>query len=213
MSWGEQFAARRTVQARYKTVWRVPIVRKLAQVIDEHVAQDARVLDVGAGERNGRALVPGRAYESLDPDPHTEHDHRDLAQVEGRYGGILFLEVIEHLGPEEALDTLKRLRELLDPGGVLIVSTPNTFHPPAYLRDATHRTPFCYDELGGVLAVAGFEVTALVRVYNDAIWRKLLRRYAFGWLFRLLSLDFAPQIAAVARPREVAGGRSFGTTC
>ena len=199
MSWGEQYAARRGVHERYKTVWRVPIVKKLSLLFEQHIAKDARVLDVGAGERNAKALLPGRSYESCDPDPHTQHDYTDLAQVRGPYDAILFLEVIEHLGPEEALSTLKRLRELLAPNGVLVVSTPNTFHPPAYLRDATHKTPFCYDELGGILAVAGFETSALVRVYNDAIWRKLLRRYAFGWLFRLLSLDFAPQIAAVAR--------------
>lgn len=199
MSWGKQYAARKRIAARYKTVFRVPIEKRLADLLARVVPADARVLDVGAGDGQAKGWLPGRAYVSVDPDPQAGADHADVDAVAGPFDAILFLEVIEHLSAEAALDTLQKLRALLAPGGVLVVSTPNTFHPPAYLRDATHVTPFCYDELGGILEVAGFEVTQLARVYNDAIWRKLLRRYLLGWLFRLLTLDFAPQVVAVAR--------------
>jgi hypothetical protein len=77
----------------------------------------------------------------------------------------------------------------------LVLSTPNVFHPPAYLRDVTHRTPLCYDELAGLVTGAGLEIEHVYRIYNDPLPRMLLRRYAFGWLFRLLGIDFARQIA------------------
>ena len=88
---------------------------------------------------------------------------------------------------------------MLEPGGRLILSTPNTYYPPAYLRDATHRTPLCYDELAGLLAAAGYEVEAIYRIYHDPLHRRLLRQYVFGWLFRLIGIDFARQIVVVAR--------------
>jgi len=199
MSWRQQYEARLRIQRRYRTVWRVPISKKLALVLQQHVPAGARVLDVGAGHRKAQSWLPGRRYESVDPDPDGEHEYQDLGDAQGPYDAALLLEVIEHLPLEEACTTLVRLRGKLAPGGVLVVSTPNTYHPPTYLRDATHITPFCYDELGGVLEVAGFEVVTIQRIYNDALWRKLLRRYVFGWLFRLLRLDFATQVAAVAR--------------
>jgi hypothetical protein len=83
-----------------------------------------------------------------------------------------------------------------------VLSTPNTFFPMAYLRDVTHRTPLCYDELGALVIGAGLRVEQIVRIYHDPIHRKLLRRYAFGWLFRLISVDFARQIVLVGRKGE-----------
>jgi hypothetical protein len=85
-----------------------------------------------------------------------------------------------------------------------VLSTPNTFYPPAYLRDATHVTPLCYDELAGLVACSGLHVERVVRVYHDPLLRALLRRLLFGWLFRLIGIDFARQIVLVARRPSVA---------
>ena len=80
----------------------------------------------------------------------------------------------------------------------MLLSTPNTFYPPAYLRDATHRTPLCYDELAGLVTAAGLEVTRVARVYHDPVHRRFLRQYCLGWLFRLIGIDYARQIVLVA---------------
>jgi hypothetical protein len=85
------------------------------------------------------------------------------------------------------------------PGGRLVLSTPNTYYPPAYLRDVTHRTPLCYDELAGLVGAAGLEVERIARVYHDPVHRAFLRRYLFGWLFEMIGIDFARQIILVAR--------------
>jgi hypothetical protein len=46
------------------------------------------------------------------------------------------------------------------------------------------------------------DVLRVVRIYHDPVHRKMLRRYLFGWLFRLIGIDFARQIGLVAeRPR------------
>ena len=121
----------------------------------------------------------------------------------GPYDVVILFEVLEHLPLVEGRDLLVSIREVLRPRGMVVVSTPNVFNPSRFWRDATHRVAYAYDELGAVLMLSGFEVQRLVRVHHDPVHRLVLRRYVFAWLFRLLNLDYADSIVAVAvRPAE-----------
>jgi len=206
-SWSTLYAARRRASEQFgKNVYRLPIVRRVRDLVIPEILDGERVLEIGAGDRRLEVLLAKHRrwvhYYSLDSDPCLPHDYRDLSEVTEGFDCVVALEVVEHLTIAELYSLLCSVSELLAPGGRLVVSTPNTFYPPAYLRDATHRTPLCYDELAGLVSSAGLNVARIVRVYHDPLHRKLLRRYAFGWLFRLLGLDFAKQIALVARKDE-----------
>lgn len=202
-SWSQLYAHRRRIAARFGKIFSLPIVKRVNDVIRSEVRAQENMLEVGAGERGllrriqqwGVAVV----YKSMDVDPWTKHDYRDLEQIDEQFDMVVSLEVIEHLPFDEIQPWLTQLATLLRPGGRLILSTPNTYYPPAYLRDATHCTPLCYDELGGFVEAAGLRVDRIVRVYHDPVFRKLMRRYVFGWLFRLIGIDFARQIVLVAR--------------
>jgi hypothetical protein len=211
ISWSTLYAHRKAAAARFgKTVFELPLVKRAKQVLLSQVSATDRVLEVGAGERRMKVVLdkerPGVVYHSLDIDPAGDHDYREWSQVDELYDCVFAFEVIEHLSLDEIPAWLSALSGRLRMGGRLVLSTPNTFYPPAYLRDATHRTPLCYDELAGLAAAAGFEVQQIYRVYHDPLHRMLLRRYLFGWLFRLLGLDFARQIVLVARKE----GSGFG---
>ena len=202
-SWSRQYAARQAVAERFGKIYDVPIAKRVREVLLKHAGSTGDVLEVGAGARDmGQWLVGQRAglrYQSLDP--LGQHDYRALEEVAAQFDCVYSFEVVEHLPWAEIGPWLVRLAELLRPGGRLLLSTPNTFYPPDFLRDATHRTPLCYDELGGVVELSGLHVTHIYRIYNDPLHRKLARRYLFGWLFRLLGLDFARQIVLVAEKR------------
>ena len=203
MNWSELYRHRKEAEARFGKIFDLPLAKRVRDVLAEHVPDGAAVLEVGAGDRGMgqqlRRLRPGVVYHSMDIDPAGGHDFHDLSQVQETYDCVFAFEVVEHLPLEEIPAWLGRLRELLKPGGCLLLSTPNTFYPPAYLRDATHRTPLCYDELAGLVAATGLRVEQVLRIYNDPLHRILLRRYFFGWLFRLIGIDFARQIVLVAR--------------
>jgi 2-polyprenyl-3-methyl-5-hydroxy-6-metoxy-1,4-benzoquinol methylase len=201
------YAHRRRVAGRFGRWFRLPLVRRAEDVVVASTPSRGALLEVGAGARRLAARLathrPDCVYESMDIDPAyahdaDPHDYGDLAEIERTYDCVVALEVIEHLSIEAIPGWLASLAALITPGGRLVLSTPNTFYPPAYLRDATHRTPLAYDELGGLVEHAGLHVERIARVHNDAIHRRLLRRVVFGWLFRLLGLDFAPQIVLVA---------------
>ncbi len=206
-SWSEQYIFRRAIAARFGRVFHLPIARRVREVLLDTIDDRMRVLEVGAGDRRMGALLGQRrravVYQSMDIDTQGEHDYRTLAEIHCEFDCVFALEVIEHLRFDEIAEWLRELRRLLKPGGRLLLSTPNTFYPPAYLRDASHRTPLCYDELGGLLEAAGLRVRRIVRIYHDPVWRNFLRRFAFGWLFRLIGIDFARQIVVVAqRPAD-----------
>jgi len=211
-SWSTQYAARREIAKRFGDVFSLPLAKRPRDVLLDQLGDGGCVLEVGAGDRRmKRALEEGRnaVYRSLDVDPHGRHDFRDWSEIDEAFDLIFAFEVVEHVEVAALADMLSNVKRVLKPGGRLVLSTPNIYYPPAYLRDVTHRTPLCFDELGGLVERAGLRVTGVLRTYHDPLHRRLLKRYALGWLFRTLGIDFARQIVLVAEnPAETQATRS-----
>lgn len=207
INWSQLFKFRQEISKRYPAIWGLPIAPRYSDVLLGTDIKPATLLEVGAGDRGLQKKVvqrwPDCQYASFDIDEHGNHDFSELSEITGEYDLICMFEVIEHVRPEVALDILTKCLEVLKPGGQMMITTPNIFYPPGYLRDATHITPWCYDELGGIARLAGFEVSQLYRLYKEAILKRLLRRYLAYPLFRLLRIDFAKQIMLVAAKPKV----------
>lgn len=196
-AWSELYRHRQAVKRRYPNIWSVPLVKKEMDRLAQLVSDGARVLEVGAGDRRfGKTLCSRFAieYRSFDIDPSTHQDYYRLEDIEGSYDCIYAFELIEHLTPEEGLALLHRLRELLRPQGRLLLGTPNLYHPHRYWGDITHKTPYKYEELGGLMMMAGFTLPAVFRIYNDAAWRRWLRLHVGIALHRYLDIDFAKTV-------------------
>ena len=120
-----------------------PGLNPVERLIFDRVRHAKRLLDFGAGDlRLKRKMLDagfaGR-YETLDLSPEFPHEYRDLSQVAGRFEAVLCLEVIEHLPLSAFEDVVGRLCELLEPGGVLVLSTPNPLCVvPMWARDSGH---------------------------------------------------------------------------
>lgn len=203
VDWSKLYQHRRATQKRYPRIWSLPLKKRHHQLVTEHLAEIDSILELGAGSRNFGELIrkrkPAIDYKSFDIDRTHRHDFHRLEDISGDYDAVCMFEVIEHVRPELALTMLRTAERHLKPGGLLFVTTPNTFHPPEYLRDATHITPWCYDELGAIVQLAGFELVAVYRLYQDPLLKKFARRFVFQPLFRLLGLDFAKQVIALGR--------------
>jgi SAM-dependent methyltransferase len=133
------------------------------RVVFERVRAAGRLLDFGAGDlRLKRKFIAagfaGR-YETLDISEEFPHEYTDIAQVSGPFGAILCLEVIEHL-PLTAFDALvNRLCELLEPGGALVISTPNPLCVvPMWARDSGHIQQYPLHDLIAALLARGVAV-------------------------------------------------------
>jgi 2-polyprenyl-3-methyl-5-hydroxy-6-metoxy-1,4-benzoquinol methylase len=201
-SWSRLFEHRDKIHEKYPEIWDLKILRKRFPLMVETIKDGERVLDIGASNRNleGRLKrnFPEILYKSMDIDRDQVHDFYSLEEIRERFDVVLLFEVIEHLDLEEGIRLLKRIHELLNPGGRLILTTPNVFNPSRYWRDATHKVAYCYDELAGLLMAHQFKVRAMYRTYSDAFLRRLFRIYVMAPLHRYLGIDFAKSILIVA---------------
>lgn len=202
-SWSQRYARRQATVARFPDPLRLPLARRPVRVIQGLPDPPRRVLEIGAHDRKLegwlRERYPRAQYRSFDVDPAHPHDFRRAADVDGGYDQVWAFEVIEHLDVAEGLELLVRVRDWLLPGGRVILTTPNICCPAQYLRDVTHRTPYAHDELGASLAEAGLELEAFYRLYQAPwLWRQL-RVGLLQPVHRLLGVDFAGSIMAVAR--------------
>ncbi len=198
-----KYQARRAAKKKFGPIHGLPLAKRASSLLLQHARDQMRVLEVGAGDRRMKDHLQRRfqniCYESLDPDPEGPHEYRCWDQVPEGYDLIFAFEVLEHIPVKQVPEFLWEMQRRMNPGGVLLLSTPNVYCPHRYLYDATHCTPLCYDELAGLVQLAGLDVQAIYRTYHEPWLRKVVRRWLFGWLFRLLMLDYAPQIVLVAR--------------
>jgi SAM-dependent methyltransferase len=108
-------------------------------------ARGRRVVDMACGEGYGSDLLAGAAAEVVGVDANPEaHEHarrryrrpnlrfeRDLVETFSEpCDAVVFLQTIEHVQDPDAI--LEHFKEMLEPGGVAYVSTPNllTLAPP-----------------------------------------------------------------------------------
>jgi len=201
-SWSKLFEYRDQIHHRYPEIWNLRILRKRFPLMVKTIQDNEKVLDIGASNRNLQERLkrhfPKLIYKSMDVDREQFHDFYGLEEIHESFDVIFLFEVIEHLSLEEGIHLLKRVFELLNEGGRLILTTPNVFNPSRFWRDATHQVAYCYDELGGLLLAQGFSITAMYRTYNDVFHRYFFRVFVMAPVHRYLGIDFAKSILIVA---------------
>lgn len=203
VDWSKIINYRDQIHKRYPTIWNLKLIKRPSWLLKRLLRSGIRILDVGAGDRRMEKRVkdvyPDILYKSMDIDRRVPHDYYSLAEIDEQFDLITLFEVIEHLELEEGVEMLGRLRELLVDGGRLIISTPNVYNPSRFWHDATHKTAYSYEELGGVVLSQGFEVLGIYRTFHASALKYLLRRILFYPLHRILNVDFAKSIVVLAQ--------------
>lgn len=128
-------------------------------------ARDRRVLDAGCGDGYGTDLLAGVAAYAIGTDRSAEAiavatrrykrcnleyracELNELSKLGERFELVCNFQVIEHL--PDPLPFLEQVREVIEPGGVLIVTTPNRLN--SLVENPYHVHEYVADELLGVL--------------------------------------------------------------
>lgn len=141
-----------------------------------------RVLDVACGngfgtrmiaERGAAAVGVDRDDESIasaraaadDPSEYLNVDALDMPFADATFDAVLSMETLEHLSPEPFLDEVRRV---LAPGGLLILSTPQSRLGHIPLMPAHHHE-FSLKELTE-LVTPRFEVLSRIGLKAGTIW-------------------------------------------
>src|ERR1035437_7462494 len=131
-----------------------------ARLFVKHLAGAQTVLDVGAGDRYWsevlRRLGIDADYRSADVDTRRDQGYGDFLSVEDGFDAVLMLELIEHLPLELGRRFIEHAIELLNPGGVLVIGTPNTLHPNwLWSGCVTHIRPWPVQDLWAMCKIGG----------------------------------------------------------
>jgi SAM-dependent methyltransferase len=178
-----------------------------ARLFVEHLAGAETVLDVGAGDRYWadvlRRLGIDAEYRSADLETRHDHDYGDFLGVEDRVDAVLMLELIEHLPLEVGLRFIEHAVELLNPGGVLVVGTPNAHHPHwVWSSCMTHVRPWPAQDLWATCRVAGLTDVAIYRQMLVTRRRQTILPLQLA-MSKLLGIDAAQGLMLFAhKPRS-----------
>ena len=185
---------------------RVPGLNEVEALVWATVREASTLLDYGSGDQSLRrklleAGYQGR-YETFDLSDEFPTTHRQAEDIRGPFDAVLCLEVIEHLPLEAGLALRDRLVDLLAPGGVLVLSTPN----PAcvvspFAEDETHLRLYPLRDLvawarGRGLAVEARRVQLLPPRISVGLRMRLLARRV---LCAILGADRADGLLLICR--------------
>lgn len=136
----------------------------------------ADVLDVGCGRGEFLDLLAGRGIRARGLD--SNHEMAELCRARGldvvetdaltylgeqpdaSLGGMIALQVVEHLEPKYLVQVLDQAQRVLKPGAPLVLETINvacwTAFFESYIRDITHVRPLHPDTLKYLVTASGF---------------------------------------------------------
>jgi 2-polyprenyl-3-methyl-5-hydroxy-6-metoxy-1,4-benzoquinol methylase len=179
----------------------------IERVYFEAIRSAPSLLDVGAGDlrimRKFQAAGFRGDYHTQDVGSEGRYTYGDLKEVGRPYGAILCLDVLEHLPMADGLGMVRRMISLLEPGGALVIQTPNAAYiPDPRSWDMTHLHIYNAGDLWAYLTCEGLDVSVYRVALRDERPSPLVAaRLAITDYVKkkILGCDFANNIAAVAR--------------
>ena len=205
---------------RHRTMQYQNRLRRVLDAVDRYAKAGAKILDIAAAQGNYTLLLAEKGYDvtwndiraELVPYVQAKYEHGTVAYKAGNvldmesaehFDLVLALEVIEHVAHPDAF--LQQALRLVEPGGILIVSTPNggyfRHHGPKYSEcidpDVYESMQFKPDADGHIFCLspaefrqvaqsAGLEVLEMV-LFNTVTTTghcKLRYLHLPGWLIR-----------------------------
>lgn len=192
-----------------------------------------RMFEIGYGSGAMLAAVAARGYEVAGIEvsrhmreqacarlPETVHprlqlgDFLTLDEPAGSYDVIYWNDVFEHLPPDENLDYLRKIHDLLRPGGTLVTLTPNWHLRPADISflfnargsepEGFHLKEYTTREMTRLLRTAGFRRVRMPLVVLPS--QAVLLGGGLRWLKCQLEplLEYVPYCAAKLACRGLA---------
>ena len=180
---------------------------EIERVYFDAVRDAPSLLDVGAGDlrvmRKFQAAGYRGEYHTQDVGSEGSYTYRDLSEVKRTYGAILCLDTIEHLPLREGLGMLRTMISLLNPGGALVIQTPNAAYlPDPRSWDMTHIHCYNAGDLWAWLKCEGLEVDlyrVALRDEHPGLFASARLAVTDTMKRKILGCDFANNIAAIAR--------------
>lgn len=167
-----------------------------------------KVLDLGCGRGEFLGLLKRAGIPALgvDSDPEAiegclaagydviKEDLFSFLDANGGFDGIMASQLIEHLDTCHAEHLIESCFDILRPGGIIVIITPNPENLAANIKtfwlDPTHVRPYPLDLIVELLKGEGFEIVAAGDAPNTRPpgVRGIIKRKVLGRLYKLIGL-------------------------
>lgn len=174
-----------------------PLICGRDAFIAQRLAGRESVLEIGSGDRPFFGGAAPRNYRTMDIDRGLKLDFYSIEEVAGTYDAVLMREVVEHLPRDLFYAYLEKIHGVLNPGGILLLTTPNTWCPSWMLSDYTHVSHWPMHDMYAILKCFGFSQVEIFRIIwpSRALW---VKKIYWAVHSRLYHIDFAGSYMAVA---------------
>lgn len=183
---------------------------EIDRIIFNKIKERETILDVGAGNlrtmRQFQQAGYSGEYHTQDIGEEFTYTYQEIDDITKKYAAILCLDVIEHLQLSEGLELIHSLVNLLEPGGVIVIQTPNACCIKDPLSwDMTHLHSYNIQDLWAYLTCMGLHVEGYRVVFgsehkNFAQHTSHLLRYI---ITRRLGVDYTHNIVLVATKKAL----------
>ncbi len=117
------------------------------------------------GINHARRMVPGATFHCGDVT-----DDEFMRQFSEPFDACLFVEVLEHIPPEDCVSALRNIMHFIRPGGVFVLTTPSVNFPNINDKHYRHFTEAILTDL--IAETGGLTIEA-IEGYGDAPYQKL----------------------------------------
>lgn len=182
------------------------------ELLSERTGHASSILDIGSGDNLVKTMLIKSGYQGLyhtmDIDKKFPHDFHTLDEITGNYDFIFLFEVIEHLPLDKAIQTLQFAHNHLNPGGSIVISTPNANHINiVWKSDYTHINAFPLRDLYALFKAEGYKVDMFrIHVIEESygVLRWIRRRLA-QFLAWILYAEIEEGVFVFARKESLHG--------
>ncbi len=106
--------------------------------------------------------------------------------------------MLEHLKPNECQQMIRDCVNVSKPGKFVLFSIPNLLSD-SYWMDFTHQTALSFWDLPTLMSFGGLEIVKGARWFRGTTKRRLLHKYLFYPLHRVINKDFSQSILMLGR--------------
>ena len=153
-----------------------------------------------------RVMEPGLAAHVIVGDLW---DYLDGAGAREPFDRVVMLDVLEHFPAAEGVRLLKKIKDVLRPGGLVVVRVPNMGSPWGGIHqfaDLTHQSAYTAQSLEQLGLAAGYKTRAFLPQRRGSPFRRLAEDCLHGVLSRILTTTPVVWTANIIAVLEVDGG-------
>jgi predicted SAM-dependent methyltransferase len=167
--------------------------------------KEGTMLEVGAGKSQVFRGITNK-YHSFDTDTDLDVSFHNIFDITETYDYIIANQVAEHIEMHMMTKTIEMWCNLLNPGGIILLTIPNVQYWAKQIGDYDHKHPLFFFHLGAFLELCGdvdvTDVYKYAKRSEEIIKANETEQFLFAFMSKWYDIEPWDFIAVVAKKRN-----------